>query len=182
MMRRQTLMSSLCFAAVVALGLVPCLLLSQSYLGSRLALSLYTLGSAALYIYWLAPNAARGLRAAVVASGLLFGVLHMAGSRHELLGGAAVVIALSRSGILYRSNFYRALLLEVTLLGGSLWFAFELAAASYWSMAWSLWGFYLVQSLYPLVGARERQPDSVSGDAFNDAHNSALAILEQPVQ
>jgi hypothetical protein len=88
---------------------------------------------------------------------------------------SAGLIACGRSGILYRSRPLRALVLESLLAAGGLVFAGQLAGAS---LALAAWGYFLVQSLFFLVGGIEARPDPGPADPFERARAELLALLD----
>ena len=111
---------SLLFAALAAGAFPVFALLANPVLGRGTALSLYLLGIAVVYVAGLAPRRSRGLVAAGIASALGVGVLLLAPSIGTIAAGAALVVGVCRSGVLYRSRRARALGAETLLLAGGL--------------------------------------------------------------
>jgi hypothetical protein len=101
-------------------------------------------------------------------------------STPELAIALAVLLALARSGILYRARPARALATEAILIGAGLLFARYLGGFTLVSTALALWGFLLVQSFFFLIGGvRVRSLVEGGADAFEEAHRRALALLDR---
>ena len=76
----------------------------------------------------------------------------------------------------------RALVLEALLTGGGLWLASWIGSGSLLGVALGIWTFFLVQSLFfVLGGVAERQGEEPAGDAFDAARARALRLMEQGV-
>ena len=88
-----------------------------------------------------------------------------------------------RSGLLYRSRFARALLLESTLVGAGLWLAGHVFDGSVTSTALAVWTFYLVQSVFFAVAGIAARPDRPNDtDPFDAARARALATLVESLR
>jgi len=181
-MRGNTLLGNLLFAAVAAAGLVPFMMLAYPFVGPGNAATGYHFVVVASYLIWIAPRLASGLRAGLVALALLTLVGIVTPSYPAAMLGASVVLAVVRSGLLYRSRPARALLIESMLIGGGLLFGGILAGGTPIRMAASLWGFYLVQSLFFVIGGVAARPSRApEGDPFESARARAMAAMEEPV-
>jgi hypothetical protein len=180
MMRWNTFARSILFAALAAGFASPWLALARPILGGKWALALYLVAVVAAYLGGLAPPRRRGIPifvAALLAGG---GVAIVASSPSELALGLCAVLAVGRSGFLYRAPAARAVVIEAALAGGGLVFARFLAAHSPLALALALWSFFLVQSFYFLVGGiRVRSGGGRHPDPFQDAYGRALALLEE---
>ena len=146
----------------------------------RAALSIYLVASAAIYVAGLTPRRVHGVGAAIVVA--LLGALFAAVTREpEVVAlGTAIGVGVCRSGLLYRARTGRALATEIGLLGGGLLLARFLAAPGVLGVALALWGFFLVQSGFFLIGGvAERRGDTRGIDRFETAHRRALALLEE---
>ena len=179
-MRGNSLLGALAFGAVAALGSIPWTMIAGPVFGRLWAVALYCLATVVLYVVTIAPTWPRGLAIGGLA-GLLaaaFGIL--APWPSEAIFGAVLVLAIARSGFLYRSRPARALLLECSLAGGGLLAAYTLARPTLLGAALAIWSFFLVQSLYCLTGGvRERLPEEPSIDPFEQARRRALALMEE---
>jgi hypothetical protein len=167
------------FAAVAGCGVMPWLLAVAPLLGVRRALAFYLVAATAAYVTAIAPALRRGLGAGVLVGILGAGVAVAAHSLAELTLGLAMLLALARTGVLYRARPGRALALEVALVTGGLLCARSLAGSSLLSVMLALWGFLLVQSVFFLVGGvRTREAGVARKDPFDAAYERATALLE----
>jgi len=177
-MRWNTFGTSALFAAIAGCGLMPWLLVGAPLLGVRGALSFYLVTVAAAYVIAIAPSAHRGRQAALLVGGLGAGLAVVTHAIPELALGLGVLLALARSGLLYRSASARAVSAEVVLVAGGLLFAGFLVGSSLLSVTVALWGFLLVQSTFFLAGgARPRLPDPPCRDPFDAACERADTLL-----
>jgi hypothetical protein len=181
-MRWNGFARSLVFAALAA-GAYPVFALPLNpVLGPAQTLSLYLIGIAVLYVAGLAPRRARAIATAGVASVLGVGVFLLAPSVGTIAAGAALIVGVCRSGVLYRSRRARALVAEICLLAGGLGLARFLAGPDTLQVAFAIWGFFLVQSFYFLLGGvRERTETTPNLDPFEVARTRAMALMEGDV-
>jgi hypothetical protein len=181
-MRWNGLGRSLLFAAVAAGAFPVFALVANPVLGRASALSLYLLGVAALYVAGLTPRRSRGIAATGIAAALGAGVFLLAPSIGTIAAGAALIVGLCRSGVLYRSRRARALLTETCLLAGGLGLARFLAGPDTLQVAFAIWGFFLVQSFFFLLGGvAERAEVPLGLDPFEVARARAMALMEGDV-
>jgi hypothetical protein len=177
-MRWNGFTKSLGFAAVAGLGVAPWVWLAAPLLGGRAALTLYAVGASAAYLVGLGDSRRRGLAAAGVAGGLAAAFAWVAPAPEDAVLGAALGLALGRSGVLYRAPFARALVLEATLALAAVGLAGHLFSGSLVSAALASWAFFLVQSAWFLVGGRAPRCETPPGqDPYDAARARALAIL-----
>lgn len=179
-MRWNGFLGSVLYAAAAAVLYLPCLVLTAPFLGLGPARGLYLAATVAVYVGGLVPRPGRALGAGLLAGALGLGVLAVAGALPQVAVGLAIVLAFTRSGVLYGSRPARAWLLEASLVAGGLGVASLLVGPSEASVAFALWGFYLVQASFFLVGGvREREAEPPAArDPFERAYASALALLE----
>jgi hypothetical protein len=178
-MRWNGFARSLLFAAVAAGAFPVFALLANPILGRASVLSLYLLGIAVLYVVGLAPRRSRAVAAAGIASALGVGVLLLAPSLGTIAAGAALIVGVCRSGVLYRSRRARALLTETILLAGGLGLARFLAGPDTLQVAFAIWGFFLVQSFFFLLGGVAERAETPAGlDPFEVARARAVALME----
>ncbi len=181
-MRWNGFARSLVFAGVTAAGYAPFALVVAPWLGAGAALAAYAVLAVAVYTVGLASTLRRGVGAALLAALLGAGVLAATASTREVVVAAALILCLCRSGVLYRTRFARALVLEGTLLVGGLGLAQHLMGPSTLSVILAVWGFFLVQSVFFLVGGVEEKRLACEVlDPFEQAHARALSILEEGV-
>jgi len=177
--RGASLIGSLAFAAVAALAAVPWTLVMVPVKGPASAVSAYALISAVLYLAWIAPTWRRGFVAAALAGGLAAVVGVVSSSVSEAVLAAAMIVAVVRSGFLYRSSPARALALESGLLVCGLVFARALASSTSLGVGLAVWAFFLCQSLFFVAGGvRERKAEEPAVDPFVGARQKALALIE----
>ena len=171
---------SLAFGAVAAAGYAPFALLFAPHLGSGSALGCYALLSVSVYAAGLGATRRQGIGAALLAGALGCAALLVAPSARDLVLAAALILGLVRSGLVHRARFARALLLESLLLGAGLGLSAHLLGGSTLSAVLAVWSFYLVQSLYFLVGGvSPRREESAEVDPFDAARARADAVLEE---
>ncbi len=171
---------SLVFAAVAAAGWPAVWLLATPLLGTGAALSLYLTGVAAVYVFGIAPRPARGALAGMAALALGAAVLVLARGPVEVAIGSALAIGAVRSGMLYRARSARAVAAEAALLAGGLALARFLAVPGPLGAALGIWGFFLVQSVFFLIGGvSERRPAAGDLDPFELARTRLAALLEE---
>jgi hypothetical protein len=178
MMRWNGFGRSLLFAACVAAGLPALWLVLGSALGTREVVALYWIGSASLYVAGIAPSWRRGLLVALPAAGIGLLAWLLSATPMAAAVSAAGVVAICRSGVLYRSRPARALAIEVGLGLGGLLLARLLAGPGPLATAAALWGYFLVQSLFFLIGGvRQRRTGPAQRDPFERARSRMLALL-----
>lgn len=171
-------------AAVIALSWPATLAIVGSLAGARAALVVHWLLGAAVYVAWLAPSRRHAI-GAVLCVGLCGGALAMTMGWVGVPVGAAMplavgaVIALARSVVLARAGWARGLVVEGVLGLLALGLVGLLAGPSWVATAATLWGFWLVQSLHPLVPGRCAGPRGAEdGDPFERAAARLTALLE----
>ena len=170
---------SLVFGAVAAAGYAPFALLFAPHLGSAPTLGYYALFSVSVYAAGLGATRRQGIGAALLAGALGVAALLVAPTARDLVLAAVLILGLVRSGLVHRARFARALLLETLLLGAGLGLGAHLLGGSTLSTVLAVWGFYLVQSLYFLVGGvSPRREEAVEVDPFDAARARADALLE----
>jgi hypothetical protein len=182
MTRSDGFVRTLVFGALAALALPAIWLVLGPALGARLALGLILVATCVAYLIALAPDRRAALAAGVAAAVLGAGVLALAATRGELAFGAAAVLAVCRAGILGRARSpLRAIAAESALAGGGLALAALLAGPGPLGAALGLWTFFLVQSVWHLVG--DARPRAAAGrDPFDAAHARLRSLLdEEPV-
>jgi len=170
---------SLWFAAVSAGALPLWLLLARPIVGTDRAICVYFVLAAAAYLATIAPvrRRALGAAAAATAAGGVAALLIRAPSDLVLVLG--VLIAVARSGFLYRGAPARSVAIEAIVAGGGLVFARFLFGPAVTALVLALWGFFLVQSLYFLLGERHVPAAERHPDPFQDAYGRALALLDR---
>ncbi|HSF19579.1 MAG TPA: hypothetical protein VLK65_28915 [Vicinamibacteria bacterium] len=170
---------SLGYGVVAALAMTPFLLLFGPIFGRGNAMALASVLAVSGYVAVVASSRVQGLRVgllAFVAGMLLLGLAEPP----TVLLGAGVLLSILRSGFLFRSKPARALLVEGSLLGAGLLLARLLASGGEaLSFSLALWGFFLVQSLFYLVGGVSTAgPTPTAEDPFARACREAARLME----
>ncbi len=181
---------SLLFAFLCAGGAPFYLGLMQIVGGWKLAFATYLLLAAAVYLAGVSRRPLRGIAAAGTA--LLCGslLLLFGASVSELALALAVLIGLFRSGLLHparqknASGFARRFATEAGLIGAGLALGSYLFHGPLVPEASALWGFFLVQSAFFLIGGasaptRRDLSELHETDPFERACRRARALLQQ---
>lgn len=170
---------TLAFGAFAGLGSIPWTMLAAPVFGRGWALSAYCLMAAVCYALAIAPSWHRALAAGAFAALLAAATGLLAPTPAVAVTGAVLIVAVTRSGLLYRSKPARALLLEAVLAFGGLVAASALAGPPPLGSALAIWTFFLVQSPYFLIGGTEsRDSEEPRIDPFEQARKRALALME----
>ena len=168
---------TLTFGAVAAAGLPIAVLFLAPVLGTHAALRLTLVLATAGYLVVLTPGARSkvALGFGSVAVGLI--AWSTTASARELLLVLTLGVSLVRSGVLYRRQPLRAVVIEAIVGVGSLATAGFLATPGLLGSAIALWGWFVVQSFYFLLGGlvvRRSQPE---GDPFEAARQRLEELL-----
>lgn len=178
-MRWNSFGRSLAFAALAGAAWPAFALAAGSVVGTSAALSLYLVATAAFHAAGLTPRRVHGIGAGLAAGAIAAAFALATRDPAVVALGAAIGIGVSRSGLLHRARAGRAIATEIALLGGGLLLARFLAAPGVLGIALALWGFFLVQSGFFLIGGiAERNGNPRNTDPFESAHRRALALLE----
>lgn len=171
---------SLAFGLVAALGVIPWAMALGPFFGHSWAIASYSLMAASLYAAIISPGWPRGVALGAAAGFVALAIAVLAGRPSEAILGAALIVAVARSGFLYRAKPARAVVVEAALVFGGLLAARALAGPTLLSAGLAVWVFFLVQSLFFLAGGvRERPPDEPRVDPFERARKRALALMEE---
>ena len=178
-MRGSSPLAGLAFGGAAALAAIPWSMLAGPAFGRPWAVAVYCLAAAVLYVVTIAPSWPRGVAIGGLAGLLAIAVGLLAPWPSEAIVGAALILAVARSGFLYRSSPARALLLEGALAFGGLLFARAMGGPGPLGIALGIWSFFLVQSLFFLAGGvEERAPATPGVDPFERARSRALALMD----
>jgi hypothetical protein len=178
MMRWNSFSGSLVFAAAGAAGLALAATALVPPFHLRTLLTGYAVAAAVVYVVGIAPSRTRGLAAGALASALGVGLLLLPLRLPGTLIGAALVVSLCRSGLLYRSRPLRAVVLEGALCAGGLALASLLANGGVASLALGFWSYFLVQSVFFVVGGVGPREAESPVDPFDRARAQLLALLD----
>ena len=164
------------FALFTALAVIPWQLAFGPFAGYERALSAYALLSACGFAVAVAPSLRAAFLAFALTAPLAFAAFVLADAGDAALLAAAAIAALGRA-LSYRAQPVRALALELGLLVLGLAAAQLFGDASPFGAALGLWSYGLVQSAFFLLLRPEPREAAAIGDAFEDAHAKALALL-----
>ncbi len=171
---------TLAFALLAASAWLAIWVVLGPVLGTTHALGLFLIGLVALYVAGIAPSWRRGLAVALPASGACLAFWLLTRSVSELAVFTAIAIAVARSGFLYRSRFGRGLAIELLLGSVGLGLVALLVGSGVVGIACSIWGYFLVQSVFFLIaGVRLRSTESQGVDPFDQARQALLLLLER---
>ncbi|MEN8182701.1 MAG: hypothetical protein ABFS46_09215 [Myxococcota bacterium] len=177
MMRWNSFGRTLGFGALAAGGLLAASFLP---LPTGAALSAWLVASAVAYGVGLAPSAAGAARTVLPIGALGLAVWLAAEHVGQAALGAALVVGIGRSLLVYRARPLRGLAVEAVLLGGGLWLARALLDGGLGSAALAVWGFFLVQSLFFWIpGVAEREDSGATADPFERAARRLRRLLEE---
>ncbi|MGH0033196.1 MAG: hypothetical protein ACQGVC_25675 [Myxococcota bacterium] len=168
---------ALVFGAVAAAALLLAGPLLAGIFGAVGALRVFAVGVAVAYLAGLGPDWRRGFVAAGAAAALGALLLLLPFGIAWTAAGAAAIVAVCRSGLLYRARPLRAWSVEAVLLVAGLALAAFLAAGSWASLALATWGYFLVQSAFFLAGGVRARREPAPGDPFERAAKELAALL-----
>ena len=176
---RRGFSRTLLFGALAAVGVPAAGVLLAPVLGLPLTLSLYVLGLPIAYLAWIAGSLRRGVLAGgLAAAGTLVLLLFLPGPTLAAVG-AALTVAAVRSGFLFRAPQPRLLVLEAVLLVTGLAVADALAGPGLIGSALTVWGYFLVQSLYFLLARPRVRAARSAGDPFERARERLERLLDE---
>jgi hypothetical protein len=174
MMRWNGFLGTLLFGVLAAASV-----LVASFLPLSGALGLQLLLIACVYVIGLAPSAAASARAVLPLGALAAGIWLASDHGAQAALGAALLVGLGRSVLVYRAPALRGLVVEAILIGAGLGLARGLVGPGVGSLALAVWGFFLVQSVYFWIpGLRTRDATERCADPFERARRQVLHILE----
>ncbi len=172
--------------ALLAASCFPLFALAMSAFGGMHSFSLYFVLATSVYLCGLGRHRPRSLAAGVVTAACGLGALMAGATLVEVSLLLAALLGIFRSGLLFHNtgkggkHFGRAFAIEVTLLGAGLGLTFFLLDYSILSQALALWGFFLVQSAYLLIGGEwRREENEAVGDPFGRACARAYALMDR---
>lgn len=169
---------SLGFAALAAAGIPLFVAGLGPFLGHALALQLYLVSAGVAYAASMAPDLRRAFVAATLAAALGGFLLLLPLRLPAVAAGSALTLALVRSSYLYRGSGLRGVGLELGLQAAGLLLAAHLAGSGLMSLAMATWGYFLVQSLFFLVGGLSLRRSESQADPFDAARSRLLALLD----
>jgi hypothetical protein len=180
MMRLGNLAGGLLFAAVAGLATVAYSLIVPPLVGFGAAWLWWCLCLTACYLVAIAPNLRRGIRIGVLSAVLGVGIYLLAPGFSAAMLAMAVLLGLMRSGFLFPRRLGRAVAVELGLGSGAGLLAGSLVGPSSLSLGIAVWSFFLVQSLFFVIGGLEVWRPGSTEDPFDKAHRQAVRLMEDP--
>ena len=176
-MRWDSFGRTLAFGAVAALGLPAAWVLAGPLLGKSFVVTSYLAGAAVVYAAGLAPPWRRSLPVALLFALLATPLLFAADTLFEVGLLLALLVALSRYALLRRWRPVRGIAIEACLTLGGLALAGLLAGPGPAGIALGIWGYFLVQSLFFLIGPARPHEHRAEPDPFDEARKRLVALL-----
>jgi hypothetical protein len=167
------------FAAAAGLGCVPFMLALTSRTGVGDALAAYALLTSVIYVGGVSAGPRRGWIAALAAGVMALAVWLLPTTPRESILAAAGILAVTRSGLACPGRGARVWAIEAVLGALGLAFAATLAGSNLIWLGLSIWSFYLVQSVFCLVGGARPSPErNEEADPFDVAHARVVSLIE----
>jgi hypothetical protein len=183
---------SLAFAALAAAGLPVAVTFAGFVLGGEGAARLYLIGAASIYAIGLCADRGRRVAAFAVAAfaGAILALLPL--DLRATAVGAAGIVAFARGVLIAQSRtqasrseakpcevrWARALAIEALLGAAGLAVAAWFARGGLLALCLALWGYFLVQSGYFLIGADAPRSGDPPRDPFEQARARLQRLLE----
>ena len=177
-MRLGNLAGNLMFGAIAGLATVAYSLVGPPLLGFSSAWLWWCLFLTVSHLVAIAPSLARGVRIGMLAGAIGIGIHMFAPGNAAAMLGMMMLLGLMRSGFLFPRRLARALAVELGLGAAAGLLAAALAGPSSLSLGIAVWGFFLVQSLFFVIGGFEIRRLSFSEDAFEKARREAMTVME----
>jgi hypothetical protein len=176
-MRWDSFGRSLAFAALAAAGLPVVVTFAGALFGPESAARLYLIAAASTYAVGLSPDRSRRVAACAFAAfaGLVLALLPL--DLRDTAIGAAGIVAFARGVLLARGSSVRTLLIEVGFGAAGLAIAAWFARGGLLALCLAIWGYFLVQSGYFLIGARGQGAEP-KRDRFDRARARLQRLLE----
>jgi hypothetical protein len=177
MPRWDSFARSLAFAALAAAGLPVAVTFAGALFGAESAARLYAIAAAGIYAAGLSPDRSRRVAALAFAvlAGCVLALLPL--DLRATAVGAAGIVAFARGVLLAEGRTLRALAIEAVFGAAGLATAAHFARGGLFALCLAIWGYFLVQSGYFLIGGRDARGESAR-DPFDRARAWLLRLLE----
>jgi hypothetical protein len=178
MLRWDGFARGVAFAALAAAGLPVAVMFAGALFGAEGAARLYLIAAAGIYAIGLCTDRSRRFAALALAAfaGALLALLPL--DLRATAIGAAGIVALARGVLLAEGRPLRALAIEVVLGVAGLAAAAHFARGGLFALCLALWGYFLVQSSYFLIGGRPAHAGGAAQDPFDRARARLVRLLE----
>jgi hypothetical protein len=169
---------TLAFAALAAAGLPVAVTFAGPIFGAEGATRLYLIAAAGIYAVGLCADRSRRAAALALAAfaGTLLAVLPL--DLRATAVGAAAIVALAR-GALHADRPLRACTIEIALGAAGLAAADHFARGGLFALCLAVWGYFLVQSSWFLIGRRGPRAGEAAQDPFDRARARLVRLLEE---
>jgi hypothetical protein len=169
---------SLVFAALAAAGLPVAVTFAGFVFGGDQAARLYLIGAAGIYAIGLCADRTHRVATFAVAAfaGAILALLPL--DLRSTAVGAAGIVALARGFLLPNTRNLRALAIEAVLGAAGLAVAAWFAHGGLLALCLGLWGYFLMQSGYFLIGANAPGAGDLPRDPFDQARARLQRLLE----
>ena len=170
---------TLAFGVAAGLGFPGFAVLSSSVLGTHTALWLWIALGAIAYSALLGHDWPGRVTGAFVAALFVVPTALLTSGIAGIAMGAALAVAIARSRLCGAGQVPRTVAVEAVLAALGFAFVAALGGPGWFPISLAIWGWFLVQSLYFLLGGRSAPAPTGEIDPFDLAHDQARRILEQ---
>ncbi len=169
---------SLVFAALAATGLPVAVTFAGALFGGEGAARLYTIAAAGTYAVGLCPDRSRRVAAFAFAAfaGMILALLPL--DLRDTAIGAAGIVAFARGILRADARSVRIFVIEAAFGAAGLATAAWFARGGLLALCLAIWGYFLVQSGYFLIGARGPSAGEAARDPFDRARARLQRLLE----
>lgn len=169
---------SLVFAALAAAGLPVAVTFAGALFGGEGAARLYLIAAAGIYAIGLCADRSRRVAAFAFAAfaGMILALVPL--DLRVTAIGAAGIVAFARGILLADAFSVRTLAIEAAFAAAGLVTAAWFARGGLLALCLAIWGYFLVQSGYFLIGARRPSAGEASRDPFDQARARLQRLLE----
>jgi hypothetical protein len=178
MLRWDSFTRSLAFAALAAAGLPVAVTFAGALFGAESAVRLYAIAAAGAYGIGLCPDRSRRVAALAFAAfaGAILALLPLDLSATAV--GAAGIVAFVRGVVLADRRTLRAIAVEAVFGAAGLAVAAHFARGGLFALCLAIWGYFLVQSGWFLIGGHAVGAGEIARDPFDRARARLLRLLE----
>ena len=178
MLRLDSFAGSLVFAALAAAGLPVAVTFGGALFGAEAAVRLYAIGAAGAYAIALCPDRSRRVAALAFAAfaGAILALLPL--DLRDTAIGAAGIVAFARGVLLAQGRTLRALAIEIVFAAAGLAAAAHFARGGLFALCLAIWGYFLVQSGWFLIGGHGTGAAERERDPFERARTRLQRLLE----
>ena len=170
---------TLAFGIAAGVGFPGFAVLSSPLVGTHTALWLWIALGAIAYSALLGQSWRERIAGAFIATLFLIPTAFLTDEIAGIAMGAALAVAIARSRLLGTHQIARTVAVEALLAAFGFAFVTALHGPGWFPISLAIWGWFLVQSLYFLIGGLMSEPAPGDIDPFDLAHEQVSRILEQ---